>query len=117
MSPQQRVGKHRVRTAIIMMCRQWFLADMFERKDEDNIWFSVVCGDESTWLAPIKNQISSFAPAPLSFLVGSALGKKMLLSLVIISFNIPNMIDGISSSINHEMSLVIDAEKGFVIVE
>jgi hypothetical protein len=50
-------------------------------------------------------------------LVGSALGKKMLLSLVIISFNIPNMIDGISSSINHEMSLVIDAEKGFVIVE
>lgn len=109
--------RHRVRTAFIMMDRLWFPVQMCTRNDEDGLWYAVPCHDASAQLESVKPTNPTYAPAPLSFPGGSALGKKMLLSLVMVSFDIPYMVDGISSSSYHGMGLVIDAEKGFVLVD
>ncbi|EGZ21732.1 hypothetical protein PHYSODRAFT_350798 [Phytophthora sojae] len=114
--------RHRVRTAFIMMDRLWFPMQMCTRNDEDGLWYSksyiqdATSGDNSS-LVNTANSNPTFAPAPLSFPGGNALGKKTLLSLVMVSFDIPYMIDGISSSSYHGMGVVIDAEQGFVLVD
>lgn len=108
--------RHRVRTAFIMMDRLWFPVQMCTRNDEDGRWYSTPCLDTSVNAAPTATS-PSYIPAPLSFPGGSVLGKKMLLSLVMVSFDIPYMVDGISSSSYHGIGLVIDAEKGFVLVD
>lgn len=109
--------RHRVRTAFIMMDRLWFPMQMCTRNDRDGLWYSELCADESPAETPAVAAIPSFAPAPLSFPGGSELGKRLLRSLVMVSFDIPYMIDGISSSSYHGMGLVVDAAQGFVLVD
>ncbi|KAL4115209.1 hypothetical protein PRIC2_013377 [Phytophthora ramorum] len=110
--------RHRVRTAFIMMDRLWFPMQMCTRNDEDGLWYpkSYIQDDTSSLVAATDSN-PTFAPAPLSFPGGNALGKKTLLSLVMVSFDIPYMIDGISSSSYHGMGVVVDAERGFVLVD
>ncbi|RQM14192.1 hypothetical protein DD237_006244 [Peronospora effusa] len=114
--------RHRVRTAFIMMDRQWFPMQMCTRNDEDGLWYpksyiqDAINGDKA--LGNIANfESPTFSPAPLSFPGGNALGKKTLLSLVMVSFDIPYMVDGISSSSYHGMGVVVDAAQGFVLVD
>lgn len=108
--------RHRVRTAFIMMDRLWFPMQICTRNDHDGLWYSELCPDTSASVSPATS-IPSFAPAPLSFPGGSELGRKLLLSLVMVSFDIPYMVDGISSSSYHGMGLVVDADHGFVLVD
>lgn len=109
--------RHRVRTAFIMMDRLWFPMQISTRNDRDGLWYSEICANLSAPESAVVAPIPSFAPAPLSFPGGSELGKRLLQSLVMVSFDIPYMIDGISSSSYHGMGLVIDAEQGFVLVD
>ncbi|RLN06776.1 hypothetical protein BBI17_002126 [Phytophthora kernoviae] len=111
--------RHRIRTAFIMMDRLWFPMQMCTRNDGDGLWHAKPYAQDSTdsKLLDTVNGNPTFAPAPLSFPGGSALGKKTLLSLVMVSFDIPYMIDGISSSTYHGMGVVVDAEQGFVLVD
>ncbi|KAG3156994.1 Pro-apoptotic serine protease [Phytophthora idaei] len=113
--------RHRVRTAFIMMDRLWFPMQMCTRNDEDGLWYSkpytLEASNGEKSLVTTANGNPTFAPAPLSFPGGNALGKKTLLSLVMVSFDIPYMIDGISSSSYHGMGVVVDAEQGFVLVD
>ncbi|KAE9035569.1 Pro-apoptotic serine protease [Phytophthora rubi] len=114
--------RHRVRTAFIMMDRLWFPMQMRTRNDDDGLWYSKAYTQDTTSgekpsLVNTANSNPTFAPAPLSFPGGNALGKKTLLSLVMVSFDIPYMIDGISSSSYHGMGVVVDAEQGFVLVD
>ncbi|CAH0474943.1 unnamed protein product [Peronospora belbahrii] len=114
--------RHRVRTAFIMMDRCWFPMQMCTRNDEDGLWYSKayiqdVLNEDQALGNIAKFGHPTFAPAPLSFPGGNALGKKTLLSLVMVSFDIPYMIDGISSSSYHGMGVVVDAQQGFVLVD
>ncbi|RLN46049.1 hypothetical protein BBJ29_003387 [Phytophthora kernoviae] len=111
--------RHRIRTAFIMMDRLWFPMQMCTRNDGDGLWHAKPYAQDSadSKLLDTVNGNPTFAPAPLSFPGGSALGKKTLLSLVMVSFDIPYMIDGISSSTYHGMGVVVDAEQGFVLVD
>ncbi|KAL3659518.1 hypothetical protein V7S43_015508 [Phytophthora oleae] len=113
--------RHRVRTAFIMMDRLWFPMQMCTRNDEDGLWYPKPYPSDSsngdTAALSGANGNPTFAPLPLSFPGGNALGKKTLLSLVMVSFDIPYMIDGISSSTYHGMGVVVDAEHGFVLVD
>ncbi|OWZ24340.1 Pro-apoptotic serine protease nma111 [Phytophthora megakarya] len=113
--------RHRVRTAFIMMDRLWFPMQMCTRNDEDGLWYSKAYTPDASngdnTIVNAANGNPTFAPAPLSFPGGNALGKKTLLSLVMVSFDIPYMIDGISSSSYHGMGVVVDAEHGFVLVD
>ncbi|KAG7397892.1 serine protease [Phytophthora boehmeriae] len=111
--------RHRIRTAFIMMDRLWFPMQMCARNDDDGLWHAKPYPQDSADLKLLDsvNGNPTFAPAPLSFPGGSALGKKTLLSLVMVSFDIPYMIDGISSSTYHGMGVIVDAEKGFVLVD
>uniref|UniRef100_A0AAV1U6N8 PDZ-like domain-containing protein n=1 Tax=Peronospora matthiolae TaxID=2874970 RepID=A0AAV1U6N8_9STRA len=114
--------RHRVRTAFIMMDRLWFPMQLCTRNDQDGLWHAeshvgdTLTGDDAPrHLANTEHP--TFAPAPLSFPGGNALGKKTLRSLVMVSFDIPYMIDGISSSSYHGMGVVVDADQGFVLVD
>ncbi|KAK1937999.1 Pro-apoptotic serine protease [Phytophthora citrophthora] len=113
--------RHRVRTAFMMMDRLWFPMQMCERNDEDGLWYpkpyTPAATDGDTAALSGANGNPTFAPLPLSFPGGNVLGKKTLLSLVMVSFDIPYMIDGISSSSYHGMGVVVDAEHGFVLVD
>ncbi|TMW56957.1 hypothetical protein Poli38472_002882 [Pythium oligandrum] len=108
--------RHRIRTAFIMMDRQWFPMQLSVRNDHDGFWYSTEIPDASAETA-VPVSIPAIAPAPLSFPGGSALGKKLLSSLVMVTFDIPYMIDGISSSSYHGVGIVVDAERGFVLVD
>lgn len=107
--------RHRIRTAFILMDRQWFPMQMCTRNDEDGRWYPETCPNTSS-IATISS-IPAFIPSPLSFPGGSALGKELLRSLVMVSFDIPYMIDGISSSSYQGVGLVVDAKHGFIIVD
>ncbi|KAG1708577.1 hypothetical protein DVH05_022205 [Phytophthora capsici] len=113
--------RHRVRTAFMMMDRLWFPMQMCTRNDEDGLWYpkpytpATSNGDMAALNGANGNP--TFAPLPLNFPGGNALGKKTLLSLVMVSFDIPYMIDGISSSSYHGMGVVVDAKHGFVLVD
>ncbi|ETO76178.1 hypothetical protein F444_08394 [Phytophthora nicotianae P1976] len=88
---------------------------MCTRNDEDGLWYSkpytLEASNGENSLVATANGNPTFALALLSFPGGNALGKKTLLSLVMVSFDIPYMIDGISSSSYHGMGVVVDAEQ------
>ncbi|KAJ0410543.1 hypothetical protein ATCC90586_006567 [Pythium insidiosum] len=107
--------RHRLRTAFIMMDRQWFPMQLCVRNDTDGLWYPHPC--DTSAVAALPRTVPAVAPAPLSFPGGSEAGKKMLLSLVMVTFDIPYMVDGISSSSYHGVGIVIDADKGFVLVD
>ncbi|CAI5731651.1 unnamed protein product [Hyaloperonospora brassicae] len=114
--------RHRIRTAFIMMDRLWFPMQLCTRNDQDGLWHAEshvghTSNDDKALAHLATTGNPTFVPAPLSFPGGSALGKKTLRSLVMVSFDIPYMIDGISSSSYHGMGVVVDAEKGFVLVD
>ncbi|ETI39609.1 hypothetical protein F443_14807 [Phytophthora nicotianae P1569] len=94
---------------------------MCTRNDEDGLWYSkpytLEASNGENSLVATANGNPTFALVLLSFPGGNALGKKTLLSLVMVSFDIPYMIDGISSSSYHGMGVVVDAEQGFVLVD
>ncbi|ETP37590.1 hypothetical protein F442_14603, partial [Phytophthora nicotianae P10297] len=98
-----------------------FPMQMCTRNDEDGLWYSkpytLEASNGENSLVATANGNPTFALALLSFPGGNALGKKTLLSLVMVSFDIPYMIDGISSSSYHGMGVVVDAEQGFVLVD
>ncbi|POM79879.1 Pro-apoptotic serine protease [Phytophthora palmivora] len=104
-----------------MMDRLWFPMQMCTRNDVDGLWYSKPYAPDASngdnAIVNVANGNPAYAPAPLSFPGGNALGKKTLLSLVMVSFDIPYMIDGISSSSYHGMGVVVDAEHGFVLVD
>ncbi|DAZ99361.1 TPA: hypothetical protein N0F65_005212 [Lagenidium giganteum] len=108
--------RHRIRTAFIMMDRMWFPMQLCSRNDNDGLWHPRICPDTSKPVS-VASHAPTFAPAPLSFPGGSEIGKKLLSSLVMVAFDIPYMIDGISSSSYHGMGLVIDALQGLVLVD
>jgi S1-C subfamily serine protease len=115
--------RHRIRTAFITMDRQWFPIQLYTRNDTDGKWYptndtgkeEIVVSDE-----PIVRPPPSVAPTPLSFPGQGAkkeIGQNVLRSLVMVTFDIPYMIDGISSSSYHGLGIVIDASKGLILVD
>ena len=104
------------------MDRLWFPMQLCTRNDQDGLWHAeshigdTPTGDDAP-IHLVNTGHPTSAPAPLSFPGGNALGNKMLRSLVMVSFDIPYMIDGISSSSYHGMKVVVDGEQGFVVVD
>ncbi|RLN58634.1 hypothetical protein BBJ28_00010413, partial [Nothophytophthora sp. Chile5] len=81
--------RHRVRTAFIMTDRLWFPMQMSTRNDQDGLWYAKpylqeaeTANGKELAIVETANSNPTFAPAPLSFPGGSAVGKKTLLSLV-----------------------------------
>ncbi|KAF0691766.1 Aste57867_17037 [Aphanomyces stellatus] len=111
--------RHRVRSAVLSIDRQWFPMQLYTRNDSDGLWHCVEYEDTPAPDAPV---IPAFPAAPLRVPgAGSEVDKDMLTrllsSLVMVAFDIPHMIDGISSSSYNGVGIVIDATAGLVLVD
>lgn len=105
--------RHRVRTAVITMDRQWFPMQVYERNDKDGLWHATRCPEP---LPPKPPVIPETPPTPLTF-HGNEKIKNVLQALVLVSFDIPYMIDGISSSSYTGAGVILDRTKGLVLVD
>ncbi|KDO31320.1 hypothetical protein SPRG_03936 [Saprolegnia parasitica CBS 223.65] len=99
--------RHRIRNAL------------YTRNDADGLWHRHKYETPPT---PLALQLPAYPAAPLSVPgLNSDLDKatftKLLSSLVMVAFDIPCMIDGISSSSYNGVGIVIDAVKGLVLVD
>lgn len=108
--------RHRIRTAFITMSRLWFPVQLSTRDDRNGLWIPDLCESTGALSAP-QITLPSFTPVPLGFPGGSSSAKKLLLSLVMVAFDLPYMIDGISSSSYHGIGLVIDSTQGYILVD
>ncbi|CAK4504255.1 unnamed protein product [Aphanomyces euteiches] len=111
--------RHRIRSAVLSIDRQWFPMQLYERNDTDGLWHCREYEPPSVQAVPT---IPSFPAAPLRVPgTGSEIDKNMLTrllsSLVMVAFDIPYMIDGISSSSYNGVGIVIDAANGLVLVD
>ncbi|EQC31736.1 hypothetical protein, variant [Saprolegnia diclina VS20] len=111
--------RHRIRNAVLSIDRQWFPMQLYTRNDADGLWHRHKYEAPPT---PLALQLPAYPAAPLSVPgLNSDLDKatftKLLSSLVMVAFDIPCMIDGISSSSYNGVGIVIDAVKGLVLVD
>nr|CCA13898.1 proapoptotic serine protease nma111like protein putative [Albugo laibachii Nc14] len=108
--------RHRIRTAFIIMSRLWFPVQLSTRNDQNGLWIPEPCVSSGAVSTP-QSTLPSFTPAPLGFPGGSSSAKKLLLSLVMVAFDLPYMIDGISNSSYHGIGIVIDSTQGLILVD
>ncbi|RHY33997.1 hypothetical protein DYB32_001213 [Aphanomyces invadans] len=111
--------RHRVRSAVLTIDRQWFPMQLYTRNDLDGLWH---CHEYPVPPVADVPAIPAFPAAPLRVPgTGSEVDKHMLTrllsSLVMVAFDIPHMIDGISSSSYNGVGIVIDSTAGLVLVD
>lgn len=107
--------RHRIRTAVITMDRQWFPMQIYHRCDEDGLWHATCCEEPHGTFCP---EIPQVPPTPLKCHNSLPLAcRPVLQALVLVSFDIPYMVDGISSSCYTGAGIIFDKARGLVLVD
>ena len=104
--------RHRVRTAVITIDRQWFPMSIYNRNDTDGLWHPTPCVMPTTEYIPKPET----AATPLSA-KGKTDDMGLLQAIVLVTFNIPHLIDGICSSSYTGAGIVVDKTRGLVLVD
>jgi len=101
-----RQTKHRV----VTMDRRWFEAKTCIRDDEQGLW---PC---SKW--PTAPEASSLKPQTTGFATTkNSIIEKLAPSLVVVDFNVPYPVEGLTNNRYVGAGLIVDAERGWVLVD
>lgn len=105
--------RHTVRTAVVPIDRHWFpRMKMFTRNDDTGAWDVDILAEPLPAVRPAKLSASfdTLEHIPLRAVA------ETVRSFVQAKFSAPVLIDGQSTRVHQGMGLVIDAERGFVII-
>lgn len=106
--------RHRVRTAVFTMDRQWFPMQLSTRNDTDGLWHAVRFEPPVESFTP---EIPSTPALPLTYPKNEK-AERVLQSLVLVTFNIPFAVDGIGRSTSYSgAGVVVDKVRGHVLVD
>jgi S1-C subfamily serine protease len=95
---------------VIRMDRRWFPARKCKRDDALGIWpcVSIQAGPLPTAVAPATTQFAA---------TGDARIDKLAPSLVMVTFDMPYSISGVTEKNYHGTGLIVDAKRGLVVVD
>ncbi|CAJ0542871.1 Ff.00g002950.m01.CDS01 [Fusarium sp. VM40] len=105
--------RHTVRTAVVAIDRHWFQKmKMFTRNDTTGVWDVEILAEPLPAVRPVTLSASfdTLEHIPLRAVAD------IVKSFVHLKFSAPVLIDGQSTRVKLGMGLVIDAEKGYVII-
>lgn len=105
--------RHTIRSAVVAIDRHWFQRmKMFTRNDDTGAWDVDVLAEPLPAVQPNKLSASfdTLEHIPLRAVA------EIVRSFVNVKFSAPVLIDGQSTRVHRGMGLVIDAERGFVII-
>ncbi|KAF5022687.1 hypothetical protein F66182_5235 [Fusarium sp. NRRL 66182] len=105
--------RHTLRTAVVPIDRHWFeRMKMFVRNDTTGLWDVEVLAEAlpATQPAPLSASFDSLEHIPQRAVA------EIMRSFVHVKYSAPVLIDGQSTRVKLGMGLVIDAERGFVII-
>lgn len=101
---------HRSRVSIVQVDRHWFSMCVRTRDDHTGFWLARTCADPPPQPEPTVSE----ATFPKS---SSQFATDIAQSLVTVEFHTPVMVDGVHSSTFVGIGVVVDAEKGLVVVD
>eukprot|EP01119_Soliformovum_irregulare_P022158 TRINITY_DN7524_c0_g2_i5.p1 TRINITY_DN7524_c0_g2~~TRINITY_DN7524_c0_g2_i5.p1 ORF type:complete len:699 (+),score=201.00 TRINITY_DN7524_c0_g2_i5:25-2121(+) len=105
------VDRHQERVAVLYIDRSWHPMQRWVRDDEAGLWHCHPSPEPSNPEYVPKSGSAS----PLQGSPGAV--DKALRSLVMVSFHIPYLVDGVSSDGYLGTGVIVDAEKGWVVVD
>ena len=98
------------KTAVMHMDRRWFAARHCDRDDKAGVWQCTTWPDDGVAAPP--------APASTQFAkTNDPVINKLAPSLVLVSFNMPYAVSGVSERSYYGTGLVVDAKHGLVVVD
>ncbi|KAM5363203.1 hypothetical protein ACJA88_013641 [Fusarium oxysporum] len=107
------MARHTVRTAVISIDRHWFQRiKIFKRNDITGVWDVEVLAEALPAIppSPLSGSFDLLKHIPLKEVA------EVMRSFVHVKFSAPILIDGHSERIKHGMGLVVDANRGYIIV-
>ncbi|CAM9570812.1 unnamed protein product, partial [Scytosiphon promiscuus] len=111
--------RHRTKTAVITIDRKWYTMQRVRRNDDDGLWHATPSPLPPSAPPPPP-------PAPPSTVAVSSKAKTakgkgetdgIFSSLVMVVFDIPHLVDGVSGSYCIGVGVVVDKELGLVVVD